>query len=60
MHPSVAKDDRNRAFLADANPAALREMCTRFQEALERGLWQSGRNDLYDRLTQYANEGRTP
>ena len=53
-------DDANRAFLADANPAALAEMAERFREALDRGLWQSGRNDLYDRLNQFAKEGRVP
>lgn len=53
-------DDQNRAFLAEANPAALREMADRFREALDRGLWQSGRNDLYDRLQAYAEEANRP
>ena len=59
LFAAYLEDDQNRAFLAGANPAALTEMCARFQEALDRGLWQSGRNDLYDRLTRYAKEGRT-
>ena len=58
LFDAYLQDDQNREFLADANPAALTEMCTRFQEALERGLWQSGRNDLYDRLQTYAKEGQ--
>jgi cobaltochelatase CobN len=49
-------DDTNRAFIAEANPTALGEICARFSEALRRGLWQSGRNDLYDRLDAYARE----
>lgn len=53
-------DDQNREFLTGANPAALTEMCKRFQEALDRGLWQSGRNDLYDRLNDYAQEAKRP
>ncbi len=53
-------DDGNRAFLQDANPAALTEMADRFREALDRGLWQSGRNDLYDRLEAYAEEAKRP
>lgn len=53
-------DDQNREFLTEANPSALTEMCTRFQEALDRGLWQSGRNDLYDRLSDYAQEAKRP
>ncbi len=53
-------DEQNRAFLAEANPAALGEMADRFREALDRGLWQSGRNDLYDRLEAYAQEAKRP
>ncbi|SOD95090.1 cobaltochelatase subunit CobN [Caenispirillum bisanense] len=39
-------DDAVRRFLAEHNPAALREMADRFDEALARGLWRSRRNDV--------------
>jgi cobaltochelatase CobN len=32
-------DENVRAFIADANPDALREMAQRFDEAVSRGLW---------------------
>ncbi|HIJ61734.1 MAG TPA: cobaltochelatase subunit CobN [Rhodospirillaceae bacterium] len=41
-----------RAFVAEVNPAALREMADRFAEAIERGLWQPRRNDVADRLKE--------
>ena len=40
-------DESVRAFMAEANPNALREMSDRFEEALTRGLWRSRRNDVY-------------
>jgi cobaltochelatase CobN len=38
------------AFIADNNPAALREMSTRFFEAITRGLWQPRSNSVHERL----------
>jgi cobaltochelatase CobN len=43
-------DETVRRFIADANPAALKEMEARFGEAIARGLWHPRRNDLKDRL----------
>ncbi len=37
-------DERVRGFMAEANPAALRDMLARFEEARERGLWRPGGN----------------
>ena len=37
-------DERVRGFMAEANPAALRETADRFAEAIERRLWQPRRN----------------
>lgn len=37
-------DETVRAFLAQHNPAALREIAQRFDEAVERGLWRPRRN----------------
>ncbi len=43
-------DEAVRAFLAEVNPDALREMAERFREALDRGLWRSRRNDIHSLL----------
>ena len=38
------EDAAVRAFMAEANPAALRETAARLAEALERGLWKPRSN----------------
>jgi cobaltochelatase CobN len=43
-------DEEVRAFIADANPAALREIAERFQEAIERRLWHPRTNSVHQRL----------
>ncbi|MGE3741808.1 MAG: cobaltochelatase subunit CobN, partial [Geminicoccaceae bacterium] len=48
-------DAQVRDFIAEANPAALREIAERFQEAVRRGLWRPRRNsagELLDELAQ--------
>jgi cobaltochelatase CobN len=37
-------DERVRGFIAEHNPAALREIAERFAEAVRRGLWRPSRN----------------
>jgi cobaltochelatase CobN len=37
-------DEQVRGFIAEANPAALRDMLARFEEARSRGLWKPGGN----------------
>jgi cobaltochelatase CobN len=44
------EDPEVRAFIAEANPAALREMAERLTEAVERGLWQPRSNSASVRL----------
>ena len=39
VHAAFIEDDATREFIETANPAALREMAERFQEAIDRGLW---------------------
>jgi len=39
VHAAFIEDDETRAFIQDANPAALSEMAEKFQEAIDRGLW---------------------
>ncbi|MBB4211512.1 cobaltochelatase CobN subunit [Rhodothalassium salexigens DSM 2132] len=40
------QDDDTRAFLAETNPDALREMAERFDEAIARGLWHPKANSV--------------
>jgi cobaltochelatase CobN len=44
VYAAFVADDQVRAFLADANPAALAEMEARFAEAIARGLWRPRSN----------------
>lgn len=39
-------DETVRGFIAEHNPAALREIAQRFDEAIRRGLWQPRRNSV--------------
>jgi cobaltochelatase CobN len=50
LYDAYLADDQVRSFIADANPAALREIAERFQEALERGLWRPARNSAHGEL----------
>ncbi len=47
-------DEEVRAFLADNNPAALREIADRFTEAAARTLWTPTSNSAYNELEQLA------
>ncbi len=44
VHAAFIEDGAVRAFMAQANPAALRETVARLAEALERGLWKPKSN----------------
>jgi len=52
-------DEKVRAFMAGANPAALAEMAARLGEALRRGLWKPRSNRAHDLLRSLA-EGAAP
>jgi cobaltochelatase CobN len=41
-------------FIAANNPPALREIASRFCEAVDRGLWAPRRNSAYDELQALA------
>jgi cobaltochelatase CobN len=43
-------DDETLNFIAENNPAALKEIAARFEEAIARNLWQPRLNSAYDRL----------
>ena len=44
VHAAFIEDEAVRAFMAQANPAALRETAARLAEALERGMWRPRSN----------------
>jgi len=44
VHAAFIEDEKVRAFMAEANPAALRETAARLAEALERGMWKPKSN----------------
>jgi cobaltochelatase CobN len=50
LYEAYLADEQVRSFIADANPAALREIAERFQEAIQRGLWRPASNSAHRRL----------
>jgi cobaltochelatase CobN len=50
LYDAYIADDQIRAFIAEANPAALVEIAERFQEAIDRDLWRPSRNSAGDTL----------
>jgi cobaltochelatase CobN len=50
LYDAYLADERVRDFIAEANPAALREIAERFQEAVARGLWRPRGNSVHDQL----------
>ncbi|MEP3247385.1 MAG: cobaltochelatase subunit CobN [Sneathiella sp.] len=56
LFDSYINDPDVHAFLEDNNPDALQEMLNRFEEALERGLWQPKRNSIRNDLAALRQE----
>jgi len=54
VHAAFIEDEAVRAFMAEANPAALRETAARLAEALERGLWKPRSNSAGMLLARLA------
>jgi cobaltochelatase CobN len=52
LFAAYLEDERVRGFMAEANPAALRETAARFDEALRRGLWTPRSNRAADLITE--------
>jgi cobaltochelatase CobN len=59
VHAAFFEDEAVRAFMAEANPAALRESAARLAEAIERGLWQPRSNSAAMLLAEIIEEKRT-
>jgi cobaltochelatase CobN len=56
VHAAFIEDETVRAFMAEVNPAALRETAARLAEALERGLWKPRSNSAGALLAELAGE----
>ena len=56
VHAAFLEDDDTRKFIETCNPAALREMAERFQEAIERGLWAPKSNSARALLDRISNQ----
>lgn len=54
VHAAFIEDEAVCAFMAEANPAALRETAARLAEALERGLWKPRSNSAGMLLARLA------
>ncbi|GLK43047.1 MULTISPECIES: cobaltochelatase subunit CobN [Novosphingobium] len=54
VHAAFIEDEAVREFMAQANPAALRETAARLAEALERGLWKPRSNSAGLLLAQVS------
>lgn len=55
VETAFLEDDATREFIADANPAALREIADRLQEAIDRGLWTPRSNSARARLAEFGS-----
>ena len=56
LYEAYLQDERVRGFIAEANPAALREIAERFQEAIERGLWRPASNSAHRDLAELRGD----
>ncbi|MEM9350246.1 MAG: cobaltochelatase subunit CobN [Pseudomonadota bacterium] len=52
IHEAYLEDEEVRDFIAEHNAPALREMAERFQEAIDRGLWQPRSNSARALLSE--------
>ncbi len=50
LYEAYLADPKTRRFIAEANPAALREIAAAFLESERRGFWRPRRNSAHDEL----------
>jgi cobaltochelatase CobN len=58
LFDAYLQDETVRGFIAEHNPAALTEIAQRFDEAVQRGLWQPRRNSAPALLDELKRPGR--
>ena len=59
LYSAYIEDKVVRDFIKKNNPAALSDILSRFQDAIERGLWQPRRNSTHFALEQLQTDGKT-
>jgi len=60
LFAAYLQDERVRAFIAEANPASLREIAERFAEAIRRDLWRPRSNRAVDLIQGIRSSERQP
>ena len=50
VEQAFVEDDETRQFITDHNPAAMKEIAERLQEAIDRGLWTPRSNSARGRI----------
>ncbi|MET0221625.1 MAG: cobaltochelatase subunit CobN, partial [Tardiphaga sp.] len=60
LFASYLENDEVREFMAEANPAALRETAARFAEAIRRGLWTPRSNRAADLIAEWLPAQHKP
>ena len=60
VEAAFLEDDDTRAFIANHNPSALRELAERLAEAIDRGLWMPRSNSARARIEAARNASPTP
>ncbi len=58
LFEAYLQDETVRDFIAEANPRALEEVAARFQEAIDRRLWQPRRNSAAALIATLQGPGR--
>ena len=53
VYDAMIADDETRDFIDQVNPAALKDIAERLEEAIDRGLWQPRSNSARTRLAAY-------
>jgi len=56
VHQAYLADEETRAFLEEANPAALKEIAARLDEAVRRGLWQPRSNTAQSLIAELKGD----
>ena len=58
LYEAYLEDEDTRTFMAEQNPAALREMANRFAEAIRRELWHPRSNSARMQIDRLSSRQR--
>ena len=54
VEQAFVEDNETRQFITDHNPAAMKEIAERLQEAIDRGLWTPRSNSARGRIASFV------